>query len=81
MMNARRVAVGMVGRPFLLLMALGAAHSARAAYGERDVSYPYATLGALGSPVSGVTGVRNGIGVVQLSGWTFPFAGQTRPIA
>ncbi len=40
-----------------------------------DITYPYTTLGTLGTPVPGVSGVFNGIGVVQLSGWSFPFAG------
>jgi len=60
----------------LTVLALGAAPRAQATYGELDVTYPYTSLGSAGAPLSGVSGVANGLAVVPLSGWSFPFAGQ-----
>ncbi len=48
-----------------------------ATYGELDINYPYTSLGDAGTPLTGVSAVLNGLATVQLSGWTFPFAGQT----
>ncbi len=57
-------------------VALGLAPRAEASFGELDITYPYTSLGSAGTPLTGVSGVANGLAVVPLSGWSFPFAGQ-----
>ena len=74
MTNVIRNRVAMSAR-LLLTLSLGLAPTALAALGELDIpSYPYTPLGSIGTPITGVTGVWQGLGTVKLKGWSFPFA-------
>src|SRR5581483_6065841 len=73
-MNAR--IAGFAWLTFALCL-VGAAPTALASFGEVDINYPYVALGGIGTPVQNASGVYNGVGSVKLTGWTFPFGGQS----
>jgi uncharacterized protein (TIGR03382 family) len=74
-LNRARTAV--LARVAVAALALGMAPAAYASFGERDITYPYTSLGDAGTPLTGVSAVLNGLATVELNGWSFPFAGQT----
>ncbi len=75
MTNVIRSRVAILPRLLLTLSLLGLAPKAFAQLGELDLpNYAYTPLGSIGLPITGVTGVWHGLGIVKLTGWTFPFA-------